>query len=162
MVRIGSRSIACVVGFGLSVFGFALVGCSGGDTSTGEQDISQIMDPVERGRLYVAKRDCPSCHQSADAKAGTLSGQTEPVAGTMAFGQNLTPDMDTGMGGWSDGQLTKAIRTGIDDDDAQLCQVMKPFTTMSDAEVADIIKYLRSLPAVSHAIPESHCPPLKP
>jgi hypothetical protein len=141
---------------------FEVVACGGGDSGSSEQDISQIMDPKERGRLYIQKRDCGSCHQSPNQSDGILSGQTDPIAGTMTYGKNLTPDMATGVGAWTDEELKKAIRSGTDRDNAQLCQIMKPFTTMPDVEVSDIVTYLRSIPAVNRAIPASHCPPLKP
>jgi hypothetical protein len=39
-----------------------------------------------------------------------------------------------------------------------MCEPMPVYSTMSDQEVADIIAYLRSLPAVSREIEESSCP----
>jgi mono/diheme cytochrome c family protein len=138
----------------------SLPACSSStDTGSQSQDISQIAEPTERGRLYVGRRECATCHGAAD---GSLSGQDKPQPGTAAYGQNLTPDMDTGIGEWTDDQIRTAIKTGVDDENELLCETMKRFTGMSDDEAADIVVYLRSLQPVRHEVPESHCPPTKP
>lgn len=125
-------------------------------------------DPVARGRYYVTARGCPSCHQSKSAADGTLSGTTTPRQGTMAYPANLTPDVDTGIGAWSDALVVRALLSGVDDEDAPLCPPMPHFDgtggdgrPMSADETTSILAYLRSLPPVHHEIPESSCPPLK-
>jgi hypothetical protein len=85
-----------------------------------------------------------------------------PRPGTTAYAPNLTPDSATGIGDWTDDQIAKAIRAGIDDEDAALCPTMPHFSTLSDSNVKAIVAYLRSLPATSSEIPESVCPPIKP
>jgi hypothetical protein len=84
---------------------------------------------------------------------------------------NLTPDPDTGIGtamnldpakkGYTDDLLARAIRSGIDNDDLELCPEMKHFADMTDFEVYSIVKYLRALPPVNQKILRSVCPPLK-
>jgi len=84
---------------------------------------------------------------------------------------NLTPDPDTGIGdgsnpdpakkSYTDDLLARAIRSGIDNDDLELCPEMKHFADMTDFEVYSIVKYLRSIPPVNQKILRSVCPPLK-
>ena len=112
------------------------------------------------GEHFVAARQCPMCHQG-DGK-GTLSGSTVAVAGTFAYPANLTPDRTTGIGGWADEQIIRAIRFGYDDENVELCPTMPRFDSMSDDEVQAIVAYLRGLPSVTHEVPESYCPPVKP
>jgi mono/diheme cytochrome c family protein len=114
-------------------------------------------DAVSKGEAAVTKRDCKSCHGS------DLSGSKTPYAGTMAYPPNLTPDKDTGLGDWDEDLIVKAILTGIDDEDEQLCPTMPLFGKMgmSDTEAHNIAKYLKSIKAVSKDIPESSCPPIK-
>lgn len=150
----------------------ALVAGAGGcddapDDAGGEADMT-LPDPVQRGLFYVTARGCPTCHQSKDPADGTLSGTTTPRKGTMAYPANLTPDSDTGIGDWSDEQIMRAMRSGIDDGDAPLCPPMPHFDgtggdgrPMTDDEATSIVAYLRSLPPVHHEIPASACPPLK-
>jgi hypothetical protein len=89
-----------------------------------------------------------------NAKSSSLDA-AQP--GTRAYGPNLTLDQDTGVGSWSDAQLATAIRAGIDDEGATLCNVMPHFGNLGDTEAAAIVAYLRSLPPVAHAAPETDC-----
>jgi hypothetical protein len=111
------------------------------------------------GSAYVASRRCAWCHQGSGARDIALGGGDAPVAGTMIYGPNLTPDYETGLGRWTDAQLIGAVRTGIDDQGAELCWVMPRFADMGDAEAAAIVAYLRSLTAVARVTPEGVCPP---
>jgi mono/diheme cytochrome c family protein len=133
---------------------FALAGCGGTDTgtstSTGGSD-----EAVARGETLVKNNACAGCHSSAKADE-VLSGQDSPYTG-MQYGANLTPDKATGLGSWTDAQISEAIRNGVDDEGKMLCNAMPHFAS-TDAEVADMIAYLRSIPAVSHKVTESSCP----
>jgi hypothetical protein len=110
------------------------------------------------GAQLVLTLGCPHCHSSA---AGELAGSNDPVAGTQAYPANLTPDHETGIGDWTDDDITRAIRTGYDDQKEELCPTMPRFTGLTDDQVRAIIGYLRQLPAVNHAVNESICPPTK-
>jgi hypothetical protein len=113
------------------------------------------------GAAFVAQRGCPTCHQPSD-HAGTLAGQLTPVAGTQAYGANLTPDPATGLGDWADIAIVRAIRFGVDDTGNALCPSMPRYADMGDVEADAILAYLHSLPPVVRAIPASSCPPIKP
>lgn len=120
-------------------------------------------DPIARGQQAVVSRDCGSCH-TRPGSSDALSGQETPQPNSQAYPANLTPDSATGIGDWTDDQIVQAILTGIDDENAPLCPPMPHFQadSMTESEARDIAAYLRTLPAVSHAVPESSCPPLKP
>lgn len=120
--------------------------------------VTQVQQGAQLVKLYA----CASCHEPTGQQGGVLSGQTTPRPGTMVYGANLTPDSATGIGDWTDAQLTSAIRTGVDDEGAELCSTMPKFSTLSESDVAAIIAYLRSQPATHSEIPESSCPPIKP
>ncbi len=107
---------------------------------------------VARGFALIDENGCRSCH-GADL-AGTPGGIPRFPK---IHGANLTPDMDTGIGGWSDAQIATAIRTGIDDEGGALCEKMPHFAKLTDADVGAIVAYLRSVPAVGKKIPESEC-----
>jgi hypothetical protein len=112
------------------------------------------MSPAEAGAQAVAQRGCDQCHSSS---VGTFAGNSVPVSGTQAYAPNITPDLDTGVGSWTDEHLMRAIRFGVDDEGATLCSQMPRATDMSDTEAADIVAYLRSLPPVKNQVPESSC-----
>ena len=68
----------------------------------------------------------------------------------MVYAPNITPDVDTGAGNWSDDALARAIREGVRQDGRALFPMMpySDFRAISDEDVASIVVYLRSLPPV--------------
>src|SRR5260370_28470703 len=71
-------------------------------------------------------------------------------------GPNITPDRETGAGSWSDVQLARAIREGIGHDGRILTKTMPywNFRYLTDEDLASIIVFLRSIPAVQHPLPK--------
>jgi len=114
------------------------------------------------GEARVMMFGCLNCHQSTNAADGRLSGQTTPRPMTMSYGTNLTPDMATGLGSWTEEQVIRAIREGQDEGGRTLCRTMPRYggapANMSVETARTIAQYLRSLPAVSRMIPASTCP----
>ncbi|HLE15061.1 MAG TPA: hypothetical protein VI776_09955 [Anaerolineales bacterium] len=76
-----------------------------------------------------------------------------PVSGVFTV-PNLTPDEETGLGGWSDGEIARAIREGVDREGVELV-VMPSYSyhALSDADVAALIGYLRKLEPVKNEMP---------
>src|SRR5262245_49217652 len=130
-----------------ALFSLAACGCDGGGAG----------GDAARGEAAVGSRGCKSCH------GPDLSGQGTELHDpnhddTRSYASNLTPDVATGLGGWTDEEIDLALRTGKDDVNAEVCEPMPIYATMSARESADIIAYLRRIPAVSKDIPESQCP----
>ena len=117
---------------------------------------------LARGKyLVVAVTDCMDCHADHDWTAhdapilpNTLgAGQDMNILKGFpgkVYVPNITPDPETGAGNWSDDQLARAIREGVSHDGRALFPFMPypDFRAMSDEDVASIIVYLRSLPAL--------------
>ena len=119
------------------------------------------VDPklVARGE-YVAKvAGCTSCHVGVGPKgpdpSRSLSGGFEApdTFGTWRPG-NITSDVKTGIGGWTDAQIEAAIREGTLPDGTQMYPIMPfPFfNRMTDDDVHALIAYLRTLPAVENKV----------
>ena len=163
---------------GLAFVGIALVATSLGACSSSSSDTPSGVDPTSReaatadkGGEAVVKRKCVTCH------GNNMAGALKPIQGVTTdtrvelYPPNLTPDIATGLGdpmnpdpakrGYTDDLLARAIRSGIDKDDLELCPEMKHFADMTDFEVFSIVKYLRSLPPVNQHVLRSVCPPLK-
>jgi len=70
--------------------------------------------------------------------------------------RNITPDVETGIGGWTDGEIARAIREGVSRDGEALFPIMPWFmyTGMSDEDVGAVIAYLRSQPPVKSFRPD--------
>jgi hypothetical protein len=68
---------------------------------------------------------------------------------------NLTPDKETGLGGWSDAEIITAFTTGVRPDGRQLAPIMPwmSYGHISADDAAALVAYLRSLPPVKHDVP---------
>ena len=105
-------------------------------------------DPA-RGREVFALAGGCGCHSMADGPVGAGGRELPTPFGTF-FGTNITPDRDTGIGAWSDAEIIAAIREGVLPDGSVEAPVMPYFqyAGMSDADVRDLVAYLRTLPPV--------------
>ncbi len=118
---------------------------------------------------YLARgvAGCLDCHTEHDwtKPGGALvpgrdgAGQVFPGEGFPGriVAANLTPDPETGAGKWTDDQFARAIREGIGHDGRTLFPLMPypNFRHMSDEDLASVVVYLRSLPAVKNPLPET-------
>lgn len=92
---------------------------------------------------------CSVCH-GAD-----YSGNLVVVTG--AYSANLTPDPATGLGCWTDEQITSAILVGRTPDGGSLCVMRRWSSQLSPDDAENVALFLRSLPAVSKAVTPTDC-----
>lgn len=105
---------------------------------------------------------CGNCH-TPQGPEGPLPGME--MAGGLpfefeaftAYSSNLTPDVETGLGGWSDAEIITAIREGRRPDGSIIGPIMPIalYRNMSDRDVQAIVAYLRSLKPVRNAVQKS-------
>jgi mono/diheme cytochrome c family protein len=109
---------------------------------------------VRRGRYLAIAGDCISCHTRAEGApfAGGLAFHTP--FGTV-YSPNITPDPQTGIGGWSEVEFGRALRQGIGKNGEHLYPVFPYpyFTKISDSDVGALYAFLRAIPAVKYAAP---------
>jgi mono/diheme cytochrome c family protein len=132
-----------------------LAACSPEDTS----------DLVERGRYLVESiAGCGNCH-TPRAADGALRRAEMNLAGAFvieepaftAYAPNITPDLETGIGGWSEAEIARAIREGVRPDG----QVLGPpmsfgfYRGISEGDIRAIVAYLKSVPAVRNEVPRT-------
>ena len=120
-------------------------------------DDAGAFSPYLRGALAVQSRGCPRCHQSDNPDDGVLSGQSTPVPGTRIYGKNLTPDPETGIGGFTDTQVVRMMRQGKDEEGQSLCDVMPRYMDMDADEQLAILAYLRAQKPVHREVPDGVC-----
>ncbi len=116
--------------------------------------------PAERGGgLVEGIAACGNCHTPRGRPGMVLAGgdMIEEPGAFRIFPSNITPDIETGIGGWSDAQIIRAIREGIRPDSRLLGPIMpiELYRGISDADASDIVAYLRSVPAVRNVVPAS-------
>ena len=147
-----SRLLRSLSSLSFLIAALAVAGCSSSDTP----DPGDNAAVIAKGQELVKSNGCAGCHSSAK-DTEVLSGQDTPITGK-EYGPNLTPDKETGIGSWTDAQITDAIVKGVDDEGDDLCTTMPRFSSLSEEDVTAIVAYLKSIPAVSHAVTESECP----
>ena len=119
---------------------------------------------IERGKyLMESIVACGNCHVARGPQGqplfdqGLSGGMVFDEAPFKAYAPNITPDLETGIGKWTDAQLAKAIREGIRPDKSVIGPPMPlPFyRQISDDDLAAIVAYLRAQPAVKNVVPKS-------
>jgi mono/diheme cytochrome c family protein len=129
--------------------------------------VEATAERLERGRyLAVHVLSCFDCHTRRDwgrwggpnvgpmGAGGHCFTRDDGFPGTICS-PNITPDPATGLGAWTDGEILRAIREGVDRDGKALYPRMPylEYRYLSDQDAAAVVAYLRSIPAVDNAMP---------
>jgi mono/diheme cytochrome c family protein len=110
---------------------------------------------MSRGEYLAKAADCVACHTAQGGKE-FIGGRAFQLPFGTIYSTNLTPDAETGIGGWSDDQFVEAVRAGVGSK-GHLYPAM-PYTSysaMSRDDVLAIKGYLFSLAPVHAATPEN-------
>jgi hypothetical protein len=93
------------------------------------------------------------CLDRQTPRAGVNVGQ-EFFPGVLRI-CNIKPNVDTGIGAWTDGEITRAVRERISKDGHSLFLTMPYFVyrRRSDDDVAAALVFLRTLPAAKSMQP---------
>jgi mono/diheme cytochrome c family protein len=165
------------IGFSMVLFMiFALAPTAQAGTAQQNDDI------IERGRYLASIAGCTHCHTpllSEFSNPATLTIERIRIlafedhlafdwdkwmgggrvfdlgpAGVV-FTRNITPDVETGIGGWTDEQLKVAIRTGQMPSGEVLFPLMPyhNYNGFADADLEAIIAYMRSVTPVKNEVP---------
>jgi mono/diheme cytochrome c family protein len=121
-------------------------------------------DQLTHGRYLVETiAGCGNCHTPHLAD-GSLD-PSKKFAGAFvieepvfkAYAKNITPDMETGIGSWTDEQIVNAIRNGEKPDGTFLGPPMSFgwYKRMSDTDAYAIAAYLKTVPAIHNEVPDS-------
>ncbi|KQQ66373.1 alcohol dehydrogenase [Pseudomonas sp. Leaf127] len=127
-----------VIGVVLALLGWLLAGWLNRAGDTGAQ-LSQPVTPelIAKGEYLARAGDCVACHTAHGGQPFAGGRGIESPIGTI-YATNISPDKDTGIGGWSYGEFERAVRRGIGHDGSALYPAM-PFpsyarTTDQDTE----------------------------
>ena len=117
---------------------------------------------LQRGKyIFENLSSCEDCHSQRDLSR--FSGPIEP--GSTGRGHvwptelglpgkvvspNITPDVETGIGSWTDGEILRAFREGVSKDGRALFPFMpyQHFREMSDEDAYSVVAYMRRLPPI--------------
>jgi mono/diheme cytochrome c family protein len=107
---------------------------------------------IHRGQA-IASAYCDACHSSA----GTLTGGRDlgahlPMPVGRFIAANLTPVGQLSQ--WSDGEIFRAIRNGVDADGHWLMVMsLTNVSKLSDDDIQALVAYIRSVPAAGRPTP---------
>jgi mono/diheme cytochrome c family protein len=130
--------------------------------------VAMTPERIARGKyIFENLSDCDGCHSQRDfsrvggpvvpsgrGQGNELSARLKGLPGTVVA-PNLTPDPETGLGKWTDGEKIRAIREGVDNTGRALFPMMPypSYRKMSDEDVQSVVAYLNSLPPVRNPLP---------
>jgi mono/diheme cytochrome c family protein len=131
--------------------------------------VEATAERLQRGKyIFEVQADCIGCHTPRDIERfamwpkpeGTGSGFEFPkevgLPGRVAA-PNITPDKETGIGEWTDGEKIRAIREGVSRDGRALFPFMpyQHFAKMGEEDIYSLVAYLNSLRPVKHRMPRT-------
>ena len=114
-------------------------------------------DRIERGRYLLHAGGCVTCHTDDRDDAIPLAGgrAMESPFGTF-YTPNITPDEETGIGGWTDDDFVNAFHEGVNPDGEHYFPAF-PYTSYTGASREDLLAmkaYLFSLEPVKNEAPD--------
>jgi mono/diheme cytochrome c family protein len=131
-------------------------------------EVHRSMDPtvLRRGEYLVyGPAHCVECHAGSYVEFQKVAaGERPPLRGGQPFAapplgviyaKNLTPDPDTGIGRYSDGQIARMMRWSVRPNGRASVRPLMPFHNMSQDDLDAIISFLRSQPPVRSQVPEN-------
>lgn len=122
---------------------------------------AHAQSPVARGDYLVnTVMTCQNCHTPKGpngdiaemAFAGGLKFDEPPFTVTAS---NITPDRETGIGGWTEAQLKTFMTTGVRPDGVPVAPLMPTgyYKILTPGDLDAIVAYLRTLKPVRNAVP---------
>ena len=135
------------------------------------EKIEATPERLARGEyLVVHVADCVGCHSDFHAdrfglplKSGTIGQGGYPFDSRLGVpglvqAQNITADKEYGLGDWTDGEILRAMREGVDRHGRALFPMMpyEYFHQMSDEDARSVVAYIRTLPPIHHAVAPRH------
>ena len=111
-------------------------------------------ETIAHGKALTEAGDCASCHTADPAKPFAGGKRIDTPFGTI-YSPNLTPDRDTGLGGWSDEDFRRALREGVAPDGSRYYPAFPypNFTKMTRDDILAIRAYLATLAPVRNTPP---------
>tara|TARA_R110000868_G_scaffold93500_1_gene258586 strand:+ start:294 stop:1622 length:1329 start_codon:yes stop_codon:yes gene_type:complete len=125
------------------------------------------VDPlIEKGKYLATIGNCVSCHSYKDGpKFGggvpfhVVGGPFSEPFGTI-YSTNISPDPETGIGGWTEEEFTHAMRSGVAANGSHLYPAF-PYTAFSkitEEDMSAIYAYIMSLEPVKYTPPDNDMP----
>jgi mono/diheme cytochrome c family protein len=119
-------------------------------------EITEAGDPT-RGEYVLRLGGCVTCHTDEKNGGAFLAGGRALGSpfGTF-YTSNITPDPETGIGGWSTGAFVRAVTEGITPGGHPYYPAFPypSYTHMSERDLIDLKAYLDTVAPVANAVPD--------
>ncbi len=120
----------------------------------------KVTDKVAYGKYLIDIIGCYDCHSANFMKLdkmnpentkGYMGGGSKmrSADGEKIVARNLTFH-ETGLAGWTEKDLSKALRQGIDNENRVIRYPMRIFSDLDDNDIEAIYLYLKSLPQINN------------
>lgn len=117
---------------------------------------AQTFDPglVRKGAELAAVGNCIACHTTPGSKA-FAGGLALPTPFGTIYSTNITPDIETGIGAWSEAAFMRAMREGVDRQGRHLYPAFPydHFTQVTDADNHALYAFLMTRAPVKATTP---------
>ena len=125
---------------------------------------SRAQEPGDRGAYLAYVTGCVGCHSPHDAAGNVLdgallSGGDHPVramGGGGIYPPDITPDMNAGIGGWTESQVVAVLQRGEVPGGRILSSAMPwrtQYNQLSPADMQAIAHYILSVPPAPAYVP---------
>ncbi len=133
----------------------ALAAYTAGNPSGVPEELKSATE-IEKGEYLTRAADCVACHTAKDG-APFAGGHAFVLPFGTIYSTNITPDKDTGIGGYSDTNFLDAMHKGVGRNNTKLYPAMPydSYTYMSDADALAIKAYLFTLKPLHAPTPQN-------
>lgn len=125
-------------------------------------------DTEARGKyLMTSVLPCTDCHTPLDETTGLpimemyfAGGQPYEGPWGIVYGSNITPDEKTGIGEWSDDDLTRVLVSGVRIDGRRVILMpWQDYANLTAPDVEAVISFLRSVEPIENEVPKAALQP---
>jgi mono/diheme cytochrome c family protein len=130
--------------------------------SVSDAELPTGPEAIAHGKYIFNAGGCGGCHQpeGTTAPVGGYEIKVEKPFPSTFHVPNITPDPETGIGGWTGKDFLHALKHGRKPNGGFYFPAFpyRSYKDMTDKDVLDVGAYLMSLPPVKHAVPAHEIP----
>jgi len=121
---------------------------------------AQDAQAVARGQYLARAADCVACHTNPADNRAFAGGYALQTPFGKLLTSNITQDIETGIGGWTEAEFSRALREGIGRQGQHLYPAMPypSYTKLTDADVHDLWLYMKTITPVKNRVVSNQLP----
>lgn len=119
---------------------------------------SDFVRDASQGELIFHMGGCANCHAKSGAEQVLTGGEGLKTPFGTFYAPNITPDIETGIGSWSDADFVNAMHLGIRPQGGHYYPAF-PYLSYRNVSISDVLHlkaYLDSFPSVRQAALPHH------